>query len=153
MVICMKKRLLVVFAACIGILCGCSKNENETTVEIITTQVSFSEIEIDNAEVGNVVDDSNDLIQDDVTIVLDYENEKEFESALNAGEDTIGKTVKFKVDDINPESSFGYDLWAGEHLNFVSDNAVSVNIGDELTVKIDSVENVVGSWIIHYTVQ
>ena len=53
-------------------------------------------------------------------IVLDYANTELFESALNAGENTIGKTICFVVDTIKPDSAFGFNNWAGENLNFIS---------------------------------
>lgn len=76
--------------------------------------------------------------------------EEEFEAALNRGENMEGTFVKFTVLDIKPNSTFGYDLWAGEHLNFVSSKNPDVNVGDVLTVKATSINAFSGSWIIYY---
>ena len=52
--------------------------------------------------------------------VVDYGNAEAFESALNHGENLEGKSVMFQVAEFHPDSKFGYNLWAGEHLNFIS---------------------------------
>ncbi|MCQ2087058.1 MAG: hypothetical protein MJZ37_03190 [Bacilli bacterium] len=83
-------------------------------------------------------------------IVPDYVNAELFESALNAGEDTIGKTVCFVADTIKPDSAFGFNIWAGEHLNFISETNPGVKEGDNLTVTVGEVENFLGSWLIKY---
>lgn len=85
-------------------------------------------------------------------IEIDYENAEMFENDLIKGENLEGKTVKFIVDGYEPNSAFGYDLWAGEHLNFVSDTKPDFSIGDSVTVKIISIKNVMGSWIIKYDI-
>lgn len=74
----------------------------------------------------------------------------EFEEALNAGEKLDGKTVSFTVDAIEPASAFGFNLQTGEHLNFVSSENPDVEVGDELIVKVDTVQSVIGSFIIAY---
>ena len=81
---------------------------------------------------------------------VDYEKVEDFEAALNAGENLKGKTVTFTVDEINPNSTFGYNLYAGEHLNFVSSKNPSVKEGDTITVKVTEVNSIFGSWIISY---
>lgn len=79
----------------------------------------------------------------------DYETE-EFESALNDGEDLEGKIVKVEVDNIEPDSAFGYNLQAGEHLNFVSSKNPKIDEGDELVAEVKEVESALGSFIIEY---
>lgn len=84
------------------------------------------------------------------TTVTDYQDASSLELALNSGVDVTGKTVTFTVVDFKPNSSFGYNLMCGEHLNFCSTSHPGVNIGDSLSVKITSVQNVLGSYIISY---
>jgi hypothetical protein len=83
---------------------------------------------------------------------IDYESAEAFETALNNGEDVLGKVVSFKVNEVHPDSSLGYDLWAGEHLNFVGEDAKEAKEGDTLTVAIYSTEEKLGSWVIEYDV-
>ena len=83
-------------------------------------------------------------------IVLDYGDAESFESALNAGENLEGKTVQFMAGELHPDSAFGYDIWAGEHLNFVSSTHPDVKEGDTVTVKVNKIESMLGSWIISY---
>ena len=81
---------------------------------------------------------------------VDYENAETFEAALNNGEDLVGKTVRFTASELEPQSFFGYDIYAGEHLNFVSSANPNVEAGDIVTVKVTKVESIFGSWIIGY---
>lgn len=80
----------------------------------------------------------------------DYKDAEGFESALNSGEELSGKTVTFTVNKIAPNSAFGYNLQAGEHLNFCSPSNPDVKEGDTLTVKVESVKSVLGSYIVYY---
>lgn len=86
-------------------------------------------------------------------VAVDYPDAASLESALNAGVNVEGKTVTFTVTDFIPQSAFGYNLVAGEHLNFCSQGHPNAGIGDTLTVKIDKVASALGSWIINYTKQ
>ena len=79
----------------------------------------------------------------------DY-TEIEFEKALNDGKDLVGKTVCFKVKEVKPTSAFGFNLWSGKHLNFIAPAPFEVDEGDELTVRVDSVQSFLGSWIIYF---
>lgn len=81
---------------------------------------------------------------------VDYENEVTFEAALNNGENLVGKTVRFTALELRPQSIFGYNIFAGEHLNFVSTENPGVNVGDIVTAKVTKVESILGSWIIGY---
>ncbi len=80
----------------------------------------------------------------------DYKNEVDFENALNAGEDVIGKTVSISVKELVPNSAFGYNIQAGEHLNFCSEGNPNVAVGDTITVKVTEVTSMLGSYIITY---
>ena len=84
-------------------------------------------------------------------VKADYEYAEDFEAALNAGEDLIGKIVSFTVREVNPNSAFGYSIYAGEHLNFCSSKNPHVKAGDTITVKATSINSLFGSWIIYYT--
>ncbi|WP_019376939.1 hypothetical protein [Virgibacillus halodenitrificans] len=82
----------------------------------------------------------------------DYTTE-EFESALNEGENLEGKTVSVKVDKLVPDSAFGYNIQAGEHLNFISSKNPDVKAGDEIIVKVEKVDSALGSYMISYKKQ
>ena len=52
--------------------------------------------------------------------------------------------------EVHPDSYYGYDLWAGEHLNFIFTEDQNVQAGDSVTVKVVTVDNSAGgSWIIN----
>ena len=61
-----------------------------------------------------------------------------------------GKTVTITVVAYNPDSAFGPDIWAGEHLNFISEDDPGVQEGDVITVRITSVASSLGSWFLTY---
>ena len=82
----------------------------------------------------------------------DYTTE-EFEEALNNGDDVVGKVVLVEIEEVIPDSAFGYNLVAGEHLNFVSDKNPKKKTGDEVTVEIKEVENILGSFVIKYKIK
>lgn len=82
--------------------------------------------------------------------VADYGNAEVFEAALNNGENLEGKVVIFTAGEVHPDSVFGYNIWAGEHLNFISSKNPEVKKGDTLGVKVISVESGLGSWIVSY---
>lgn len=85
-------------------------------------------------------------------VVVDYENEVNFENALNAGEDVAGKVVTFTVNKVVPNSAFGYNLQTGEHLNFCSEKNPGVDEGEMVTVKVTEVSSLFGSYIITYEI-
>jgi hypothetical protein len=82
----------------------------------------------------------------------DYPDEVTFETALNNGEDTVGKTVVFTVASVHPDSLLGFNLWSGEHLNFVSDSDPGIEEGQAVFARITKAENFGDSWEIHYEV-
>lgn len=84
------------------------------------------------------------------TVKADYETAAAFETALNNGEDLTGKTVTFTVNEVKPNSAFGYNLQAGEHLNFCSTENPGVKAGDTVTVKVTDIQSMLGSYIIYY---
>lgn len=82
----------------------------------------------------------------------DYADAEGFEAALNAGDDLTGKTVQFTAMELHPDSVYGYDIWAGEHLNFISSQNPGIKAGDTVIVKATSIKSVIGSWIIEYKI-
>ena len=89
---------------------------------------------------------------DSNTAAPDFEDAASFEAALNNGEDLVGKTVKITVDELVPDSAFGYNIQTGEHLNFCSPNNPGVSVGDTLTVKVTEITSILGSYVIYYEV-
>jgi predicted RNA-binding protein with TRAM domain len=75
---------------------------------------------------------------------------KQFETALNKGENVEGKTVSVKVNKIVPNSVFGYNIEAGKHLNFVSNDNPDVKKGETVILKVKQVKSTLGSYIIYY---
>jgi len=78
---------------------------------------------------------------------------KQFETALNKGENLEGKTVSVEVDKVVPNSAFGYNIQTGKHLNFVSTENPDVKKGDKVVLKVEKVESALGSFIISYEKQ
>ena len=89
----------------------------------------------------------------DSSVSVDYKNAETFESALNDGDNVVGKTVKFHADSLHPESRYGYNIWAGEHLNFISADSPGIKRGETVVVMVTStlqLDN--GSWLIYYDI-
>ena len=49
-----------------------------------------------------------------------------------------------------PNTALGYNVQAGEHLNFISSTNPNVKVGDIMTVKVDTVVSLLGTWLIRY---
>ena len=82
-----------------------------------------------------------------------YRDEVAFENALNSGDDVTGKTVTFIVNSVHPDSILGFNLWSGEHLNFVSDSDPEIKAGQAVTAKITKAEKWDSeSWELHYNI-
>ena len=86
----------------------------------------------------------------DENLTPDYYDAESFEAALNAGEDVTGKTVQFAVLAFSPDSPFGYNMQAGEHLNFCSDSDPAVTAGDAVTLRVTKVSVMLRSYIVWY---
>ncbi|WP_292144778.1 hypothetical protein [Butyrivibrio sp.] len=82
--------------------------------------------------------------------VLDFGDAESFEAALNAGENLEGKTVRFYAAELHPDSAMGYNVWAGEHLNFISARNPDIKAGDTVDVKATEITSSLGSWFIKY---
>ncbi len=83
--------------------------------------------------------------------VADYPNIKAAEAALSKGKNLKGKTVQFKIKKFEPQSSFGYNMETGKHLNFVSPENPNAKKGDTVFLKIKKVKSVLGSFVITYS--
>lgn len=88
----------------------------------------------------------------DTSYTIDFESEVEFEAALNRGEITTGKVVRFKADSIHPQSAPGFNVWSGEHLNFITARPVDVKAGDIVIARITDVVSSMGSWFLSYEI-
>ena len=122
----MKKSIFAAVLAGILVLTGCS-NESKKS----------------NSSVENI---SNEQEKN----VIDYGDAESFETALNEGKNLEGKIVRFVAGEFHPNSAWGYNVWAGEHLNFVSSEHPDIQEGDTVVVKVTTVKNALGSWIINY---
>ena len=83
---------------------------------------------------------------------IDYGDAESFERALNNGENCVGMVVKVEISEVKPNSFFGYNLWSGRHLNFVSNTNPNVDEGEYLIAEITEVDSFMESWIIHYKI-
>lgn len=99
---------------------------------------------------SNTSKSSSKTSQSSSSTTADFKTAAEFESALNSSQDTIGKIVTFTVDNVVPDGEFGYTVWAGEHLNFVSTEVLDWKIGESHTVKIKKVASSLGSYMITF---
>ena len=103
----------------------------------------------ESPEASNQITETNNT--DKYTI--DYQNEKDFEKAINNGKKVINKIVKFAVKEYKPNSALGINCWSGEHLNFVSTQEIEVQKGDEVIGRITKEPlEFLGSWKIEYEV-
>lgn len=107
--------------------------ENETGYEITLRYLGFNRVEI--------------YIKSSYS--LDYTDAESFEDALNNDEDVEGTVVKFELKDYKPDSAFGVNFLAGEHLNFMSETEYDVKQGDTVICQItEEPYKVLGAWII-----
>lgn len=81
---------------------------------------------------------------------IEYYTDTDFEKLLNSGKNMTGETVKLKVLDYKPDTRYGNNMWAGEHLNFISENERHVRTGDTLIVTITDAVKSHGSWFMTY---
>lgn len=82
--------------------------------------------------------------------IINYADAESFESALNNGENLEGKIVQFVADELNPDSALGYNIWAGEHLNFIFSENPKVKEGNTVIIKVTKVDKFDDiSWIIY----
>ena len=78
-------------------------------------------------------------------VVIDYGDAESFEAALNEGKNLEGKVVRFTAKEIHPNSAIGFNVWAREHLNFVSSRNPDIEVNDTVTVRTTTIESISGS--------
>ncbi len=83
-------------------------------------------------------------------ITINYADAESFEAALNNGENLEGTVVRFVAGELHPQSIWGYNVWAGEHLNFVSSEHPNIAEGDIVVVRATKIKSGLRSWIIEY---
>ncbi|MGV0167057.1 hypothetical protein ACRYI5_00485 [Furfurilactobacillus sp. WILCCON 0119] len=83
------------------------------------------------------------------TVKADYTTDQA-ETKLNKGADIKGKTISIKVDKLDPNSAFGYNIESGKHLNFVSNDNPHVKKGQKIIVKVKKTTSTLGSYVITY---
>ena len=127
------KRGLFALVMCLSLtLCGCGSSEQSEDAGTSLAETQQSE----------------DVSAEEV--MIDYGDAESFEAALNEGKNLEGKVVRFIAGEFHPQSKLGYNVWAGEHLNFVSSRNPDIQEGDTVTVKTTTIENMAGSWVINY---
>ena len=145
-------RMIAITAALCLTLSACGTTSGEQNEEKQTNAVTKAAESSEKAE--SIIQTENETRSDENTekdsVHLDYGDEEAFEAALNSGDDLNGKTVSIIAQELHPESIYGYNIWAGIHLNFVSPDDPNVQVGDVLTVRITNAELVDQSWIISY---
>lgn len=72
------------------------------------------------------------------------------ETTLDEGKEITGKTVNVTVKKVVPNSTYGYNIMAGKHLNFVSSKNPHVKKGDHIIVLVTDVQSMLGAYIIFY---
>ena len=92
--------------------------------------------------------DSN-IAEDVSSYTIDYFDAESFESALNDGKKVKGNVIQLCVEEYVPDSILGINCHAGEHLNFLFENELDVEMGDTIIVHIieePSKVFLIGSW-------
>lgn len=141
---------MVALIICLSVsLYGCGSREGtgaSSSSSSAATTVSTSSV----ASQASGESSSEDSIEE-TAVVLDYGDAESLEAALNSGKDVVGKVVRFVAVDYIPDSVKGCNIWAGEHLNFVSDSDPGVRANDTVTVRVTDVERFgENSWIMQY---
>lgn len=102
---------------------------------------------------GTSKPNTNDNQQGSTDYALDYSDAASFEKALNDGVKVNGKIVQFEVLEYKPDSALGINCWAGEHLNFISENELDVGAGNIIIGRVTKEPTkTLGSWKIYYEV-
>ena len=155
---------IIAFIAATSLILSACGSTTDTTSEAVTTAEattqSVTEVTEDNEPKTETTKPETTTAEskavttttakEEQTLHLDYGDAESFEAALNEGETLDGKVVRFVADEYHPESQFGYNIWAGKHLNFISAENIDVNSGDVLTVKVLKVAKLMNSWLISY---
>lgn len=145
----MKKILATTVSMIIALsIVACGKTADKDKNSRETTTTTTKEIQIKQVEPKAEEESSKQEVKEDETI--DYADAESFEAALNSGENLEGKIVQFVADELHPNSAFGYNIYSGEHLNFVSSENPNIKVGNTVVVKTTKIESTLGSWIIYY---
>lgn len=84
---------------------------------------------------------------------IDYIDAESFEKDLNDGKKVQGKVVQFIVLEYKPDTSWGVNCWAGEHLNFISQEALDVVKGQTIVGRVtEEPTSHLSSWIVPYEI-
>lgn len=148
------KRGLFALIICLSVsLYGCG---NSQTTENASSSSSSAATTVSTSSVASLPSEesSSEDSSEEPQVVIDYGDAESFEAALNAGEKLEGKIVRFVAYEYHPDSGVGCNIWAGEHLNFVSDSDPGVRANDTVIVRVTEVQAMdvddYTSWIIEY---
>lgn len=128
---------------------------NKRMISIIITVLLISTITACGNEesVASVSPDTIVKLQQayaDGTITVDYDSAESFEAALNNGTDTTNKIVTFEAIEVAPNSTVGFNVMAGKHLNFKSKDVKDISDHEQVTVLVTNTKSKIGSWFIDY---
>jgi hypothetical protein len=115
----------------------------------------FTLVRCGNGDTSDTEIDVSEIVQTYTNgeLSIDYVDAASFEKALNDGEKVNGKIVQFDVVAYKPDSALGIDCWSGEHLNFISEYELDVNVGDIIVGYVtQEASKSLGSWKIPYEV-
>ena len=82
---------------------------------------------------------------------INYYNAEALESDLNAGKKCEGKVALIICKELHPDSILGYNIYAGEHINLVSDKDPGIKEGAEVLIKTKKISKILDkSWKVEY---
>ena len=139
---------IIISTFSIGIATSFSKNKAKQNAEVQTN----SKEKLANNKNEELAPEIQESIKAkwNSNCVVDFKDEAVFEKALNDGENVVGKTVTFTVQEIHPGTAWGVNLWAGEHLNFYSEEEVGIEGGDKITVLVTFSQRSDNSYLLKY---
>lgn len=146
------RRKFLVFVMCLAMtLCSCGETQEsdlsaetqQSESEAVTEKETESKTEKETEQA-----ETEKETKGEESCTLDYGNDKAFETALNNGETLDGKTVRFTAKEIHPDSALGFNIFGGEHLNFVFESDPGVKEGETVCVRAKKVEPFADSWVI-----
>ncbi len=79
------------------------------------------------------------------TLNYDYESAESFETALNNRIKVTNKIVSFEAIRVAPNSIVGFNVFAGIHLNFRSNDKKDISESDQVTVVVTNAIKIFGS--------
>lgn len=139
--------ICAIIMICLLIVCGIMASESDNNTSMVSDSSNTA------LDYNNSLEMENELLSDSSNVTLDYSDSSEFENALNSNQKVNGKTVKFYVNEYHPDSFWGINCWAGEHLNFISDNELDVKTGDYIIGRVkEEPAKFFDSWKIKYEI-